>query len=78
MLTVLWLFLFGVRTDTAYVDALISKMFIFSFVNSYASLFFVAFIKTYVGESCVGGCFSELSYQLTTIFGALITHSHPQ
>ena len=52
-----------------YEDALISKMFVFSFVNSYASLFFVAFIKTYIGESCTGGCFSELSYQLTTIFG---------
>lgn len=57
------------RTDTMYEDALISKMFVFSFVNSYASLFFVAFIKTYVGEKCTGGCFAELSYQLTTIFG---------
>lgn len=63
------MYIYPFRTDTMYEDALISKMFVFSFVNSYASLFFVAFIKTYIGESCTGGCFSELSYQLTTIFG---------
>jgi hypothetical protein len=33
------------RTDTDYDDALIAKLYIFMFVNSYAALFFVAFIK---------------------------------
>lgn len=33
------------RTDTDYDDALIAKLYVFMFVNSYASLFFVAFVK---------------------------------
>ena len=33
------------RTDTQYEDSLIAKMFLFQFVNSYASLFYVAFIQ---------------------------------
>jgi hypothetical protein len=36
---------FVCRTDTDYDDALIAKLYIFMFVNSYAALFFVAFIK---------------------------------
>ena len=33
------------RTDTQYEDSLIFKLFGFQFVNSYASLFYIAFIK---------------------------------
>jgi anoctamin-10/anoctamin-7 len=33
------------RTDTAWEDALITKIFIFQFVNSYGALFYIAFIK---------------------------------
>jgi hypothetical protein len=33
------------RTDTEYEDSLIAKVFMFQFVNSYASLFYVAFIQ---------------------------------
>lgn len=33
------------RTDTQYEDSLIAKIFMFQFVNSYASLFYVAFIQ---------------------------------
>lgn len=33
------------RTDTDYDDALIAKLYVFMFVNSYAALFFIAFIK---------------------------------
>ena len=33
------------RTDTEYDDALIAKLYVFMFVNSYASLYFIAFIK---------------------------------
>jgi len=36
------------RTDTAYEDALITKVFMFTFTNSYATLFYIAFIKTYL------------------------------
>ena len=57
------------RTDTDYDDALIGKLFAFSFVNSYASLFFVAFIKHNLGETCNGPCMVELAYQLFVIFG---------
>jgi hypothetical protein len=34
------------RTDTEYEDALIIKVFVFQFINSYASLFFLAFIAS--------------------------------
>lgn len=60
------------RTDTEYDDALIGKLFCFSFVNSYASLFFIAFIKSNMGEECNGPCMVELAYQLTIIFGACL------
>ena len=33
------------RTETAHADALIVKTFCFQFVNSYASLFYIAFVK---------------------------------
>ncbi|CAN0037026.1 unnamed protein product, partial [Phaeothamnion confervicola] len=57
------------RTDTAYEDALIAKTFLFQFVNSYASLFYIAFIKTSVGAGeCLVTCMSELSTNLGTIF----------
>lgn len=35
------------RTDTAYEDSLIGKTFVFQFVNSFASLFYIAFVKQY-------------------------------
>lgn len=52
------------RTDTEYDDALIGKLFAFSFINSYASLFFIAFVKSNLGEACQGPCMVELAYQL--------------
>lgn len=61
------------RTDTEYDDSLIGKLFAFSFINSYASLFFIAFIKSNLGEPCTGPCMSELAYQLTVIFGSKLT-----
>ena len=58
------------RTDTQYEDALISKTFVFQFVNSYASLFYVAFVKPFIPEydACLGDCMMELSTTLGTIF----------
>ena len=58
------------RTDTEYEDALIAKTFIFQFVNSFASLFYVAFIKPNIPmyDSCTGSCMSELQTTLGTIF----------
>eukprot|EP01031_Cornospumella_fuschlensis_P028338 gene28338-34214_t len=61
------------RTDTEYDDSLIGKLFAFSFINSYASLFFVAYIKSTLGEACRGACMAELAYQLAVIFGTKLT-----
>lgn len=63
------------RTDTEFDDALIAKLFAFSFINSYASLFFIAFIKWNLGEQCNGPCMVELAYQLAVIFGMLFLYA---
>jgi hypothetical protein len=44
------------RTDTEYEDSLITKTFIFQFVNSYSPLFYIAFVKPFIGDldPCVG------------------------
>jgi anoctamin-10/anoctamin-7 len=58
------------RTDTMYEDALISKTFVFQFVNSYAALFYISFVKPfiYLIDPCLGPCMSELQTNLGTIF----------
>ncbi len=58
------------RTNTAYEDSLIGKTFIFQFVNSFASLFYIAFVKPYIPtlNPCVGSCMQELQASLGTIF----------
>ena len=66
-------------TQTQFEDNLIAKTFCFQFINSYFSLFYVAFIKNYLelfGEKqeCTlnlqgePDCLSELSAQLSIIF----------
>eukprot|EP01039_Chlorochromonas_danica_P003205 gene3205-3510_t len=61
------------RTDTEYDDSLIVKLFAFSFINSYASLFFIAFVKSNLGDPCQGPCMVELAYQLAIIFASKLT-----
>jgi hypothetical protein len=58
------------RTDTEYEDALIAKTFVFQFVNSYASLFYIAFVKPFIVtlDPCLESCMSELQTSLGTIF----------
>lgn len=60
------------RTDTEYEDSLISKTFAFQFVNSFASLFYIGFIKPFIPsiDPCVnnGDCMLELQMTLSTIF----------
>merc|ERR1719427_2453414 len=71
------------RTQTGFDDALTLKIYLFQFVNYYASIFYIAFIKgQFVGtpdeytrimswrqEECSpGGCFIELCIQLAIIF----------
>nr|XP_022325224.1 anoctamin-3-like isoform X6 [Crassostrea virginica] len=60
------------RTQTQYDDALVTKMFAFQFVNSYASCFYIAFFRGRFSvfgytDECVGDrgtCMSQLSFQV--------------
>lgn len=56
------------RTETEFEDSLIAKLFAFQFVNSYASFFYVAFIKSLAGDPCEGTCMAELSTAIGVIF----------
>lgn len=64
------------RTDNEYENALILKTFAFQFVNSYISLFYIAFIKSQNFDifgkelKCQynGSCLKELQIQLASIF----------
>ncbi|XP_076315841.1 anoctamin-7-like [Tachypleus tridentatus] len=71
------------RTQTRYNDALITKLFAFQFVNTYASLFYTAFFRKDIGTDGIIGlgmeytdncgdagnnnCMSLLSFQLLTL-----------
>eukprot|EP00743_Colponemidia_sp_Colp-15_P004257 GILK01004593.1.p1 GENE.GILK01004593.1~~GILK01004593.1.p1 ORF type:complete len:1141 (+),score=244.57 GILK01004593.1:62-3484(+) len=65
------------RTQTDYEDNLIAKAFLFKFVNSYNTLYYIGFLKQSV-EGCYtvvnnvkvdsASCLPELSTQLGTIF----------
>eukprot|EP00301_Raphidiophrys_heterophryoidea_P003908 c11743_g1_i5.p1 GENE.c11743_g1_i5~~c11743_g1_i5.p1 ORF type:complete len:739 (+),score=209.09 c11743_g1_i5:120-2336(+) len=61
-------------TETVYQDNLIAKTFAFQFVNSYISLFFIAFVKGrdirvlgFEPGNCRVSCFQELATQLLTL-----------
>ena len=57
------------ETDSNYIDSLTFKLFCFQFVNSYASLFYIAFLKGDSQEGCENGdCMEELGDQLTSIY----------
>jgi len=59
------------RTDTDFEDALIAKTFIFQFINSFSSLFYIAFVKPYILDidPCFNdNCMEELQVTLGTIF----------
>ncbi|RYH21304.1 hypothetical protein EON65_21005 [archaeon] len=72
------------RTDTSYEDSLIIKMFVFQFINSYASFFFIAFIAgnlerpdnvpdDFLGQCGATNCMEPLSINLAIIFGSRLT-----
>mmetsp|Transcript_21771 Transcript_21771/g.36403 ORF Transcript_21771/g.36403 Transcript_21771/m.36403 type:complete len:780 (+) Transcript_21771:27-2366(+) len=63
------------RTDTEYDDALITKLYTFMFVNSYAALIFIAYVKASIGLQCQGPCMVELATSLTIIFASQLTVS---
>jgi hypothetical protein len=65
------------RTDTEFEDSMVSKLFVFQFVNSYSSFFFLAFVATSTNPDddalaeCSGSaCMVPLSLNLAIIFGS--------
>jgi len=64
------------RTPTEYENGLVVKNFLFKFVNSYNSLFYIAFFKDQ--DTSVGGCqyndycMTELQIQVAVILGLTI------
>lgn len=72
------------RTDTQYDDSLTIKLFVFQFINSFASFFFIAFIASnldrpenapsdYLGQCGATNCMQPLSINLAIIFGSRLT-----
>ena len=68
------------RTDTMYEDSMIIKLFVFQFINSYSSFFFLSFIATYlpkpngaeddqIGQCAATNCMEPLAINLAIIFG---------
>jgi len=56
------------RTDILYEDSLIWKLFIFKFVNTFSSFFYIAFgVKIFQLEDCSGNCIDVLSQNLFII-----------
>jgi hypothetical protein len=49
---------------------MITKVFLFQFVNSYASFFYLAFIAESIGDCPDSGCMSSLAINLAIIFGS--------
>ncbi|KAL3672161.1 hypothetical protein V7S43_002824 [Phytophthora oleae] len=58
------------RTDGEYENYLAIKVFMFQFCNSFASFFYIAFIKRQLEGSCLYGddCMKELRDQLLVLF----------
>lgn len=58
------------RTDTQFEDYLSAKTFAFQFVNSYSTLFYIAFVKPFLQQldPCYDNCMTELQSVLGTIF----------
>lgn len=72
------------KTDTMYQDSLILKIFLFQFVNSYSSFFFIAFIAgnldpvpnqdpRFLGQCGWTNCMQPLSVNLAIIFGSRLS-----
>lgn len=61
------------RTNQMFENSLIYKRFAFQFVSNYVSLFYIAFLRPYIGEQCTVGfmgtndCMKELESQLMSL-----------
>lgn len=58
------------KTNTNYEDSLIIKLFAFQFINSYATLFYLAFLAEIVGDCVADECLTVLSLNVGIIFGS--------
>ncbi|CAM9486276.1 unnamed protein product [Ascophyllum nodosum] len=56
------------RTDTVFEDVLIAKLAIFQFVNSYVSLFYIAFVEPFTTGCSYDSCLDSLCQSLGIIF----------
>lgn len=57
------------RTDREYENHLVIKVFLFQFCNSFASFFYIAFVKRPLEGQCLHeDCMSELQSQLLVLF----------
>ena len=60
------------RTESEFEDALITKVFIFEFINNFGMLFYIAFFRIILGDACStstdGSCMSDLSLALFIIY----------
>ncbi|RKP20294.1 hypothetical protein ROZALSC1DRAFT_21527 [Rozella allomycis CSF55] len=66
------------KTDTQFEDSLILKLFLFDFINSYSSLFYIGYFKEAWGkaifgnhewnDTCTDSCLIDLMFQLVTLF----------
>lgn len=64
------------RTQTQFEDSMIAKIFLFQFVNSYASFFYLAFIAEFVGDCDGEECMSSLAINLAIIFGTRLASGY--
>lgn len=58
-----------------YEDSLIVKIFVFLFVNSYASFYYLAFLAESIGDCPVSGCMFTLAINLAVVFGSSLCSS---
>jgi anoctamin-10/anoctamin-7 len=58
------------RTDTKYEDSLIGKTFLFQFINSFANMYYIAFVKPYIPtiDPCYPSCLQTLQTSLGKIY----------
>ncbi|KAJ1413447.1 calcium-activated chloride channel-domain-containing protein [Ochromonadaceae sp. CCMP2298] len=65
------------RTDTLYEDSMITKLFLFQFINSYSSFFFLAFVATFVTKPDGSHtCMEPLAVNLAIIFGTRLVFNN--
>jgi hypothetical protein len=63
------------RTETEFEDSMITKVFLFQFVNSYASFFYLAFVAPLIDQCPADGCMPTITINLAIVYGTKIASS---